>query len=146
VDVVRTTVVNNQYILTEWKQPVVHPEGVIQFDIYRSIDDANFYYLSSVPSVQTDFSDYTADVQRDSYYYKVLVVNQCNIDETLSDLSSSILLSGTVSDDYVFRLQWTDYKHWADGVDHYVIEKQDANGLWVPVGRVDGSTTLFEDH
>ncbi len=145
VDVVRTTVVDNQFVLTEWKKPVVKPESVVQYDLYRSSDNANFFYLTSIPSVQTDYTDYNVDVQKYNYYYKVLVINQCDISVNLSDISSSILLSGEVSDDYVFRLRWTDYKHWANGVDHYVIEKQNADGSWTTVGKVNGTTTGFED-
>ena len=145
VDVVRTTVVDNQFVLTEWKQPTVLPESVIQFDLYRSSDNANFYYLTSIPSVQTDFSDYNVDVQKLSYYYKVLVLNKCDVNENLSDVSSTILLSGEVSNDYIYSLKWTDYKHWANGVDHYVIEKIDATGAWIPVGKVDGATTNYEE-
>src|SRR5205814_9708101 len=74
VDVVRSTVESNQFVLTEWQQPLVHPEKVVQFDLYRSVDEKNYSFLASVPAYQTSYLDYDVDVQGNHYYYKILVI------------------------------------------------------------------------
>ena len=144
VDVVRSTVVENQSVLTEWVQPTVHPEMVAQFDVYRSTDNSNFYYITSVPSVQTDFMDYNVDVQSEHYYYKILVVNTCDITEDLSDITSTIILKGEMNDARQIHLGWTPYEGWETGVEYYVIEMKDENGTWQLLRQVNGNTLFYE--
>ena len=143
-DVVRSTVVDNQTVLTEWKQPLVHPEQIAQFDIYRSTDNTNFRYLTSVPSIQTDFMDYSVDVQSTSYYYKILVINTCNIDEDLSGHTSTILLKGDMDEMRQIHLTWTPYKGWSQGVEYYILEKLDENGHWQILKQVDGEMFRYD--
>lgn len=143
VDVVRSTVVENQTVLTEWAQPVVHPEMVAQFDIYRSTDNVNFQYLTTVPSIQTDFMDYNVDVQNINYYYKILVVNTCDIDEALSGHTSTIVLKGDMDELRMVHLNWTGYKGWEHGVEYYILEKMDENGHWQVLKQVDGETLQY---
>ncbi len=144
VDVVRSTVVDNQTVLTEWTQPLVHPEQVAQFDIYRSTDNVNFRYLVSVPSVQTDFMDHSVEVQTTNYFYKILVINTCNIDEDLSGHTSTIVLKGDMDEFRKVHLNWTPYKGWAQGVEYYILEKLDENGHWQILKQVDGETFRYE--
>lgn len=144
VDVVRSTVVENQFVLTEWKQPTVHPERVAQFDIYRSTDNVNFSYIATVPSVQTDFSDYSADVQNQHYFYKILVINTCNIAQDMSPITSTILLRGEMNEGRQVHLEWTPYKGWESGVDYYILEKKDDNGHWQLLKQVDGSQLNYD--
>jgi len=145
VDVIRSTVVDNDYVLTEWKQPVVHPEKVARFDIYRSTDDQNFAFQTSVPSVQTDYIDHNVDVQNLHYYYKILVINTCDIDEDLSTNTSTILLKGEMDETRLVHLHWSPYKGWDQGVEFYILEKQDENGNWQFLKQVDGETNSYED-
>ena len=144
VDVVRSTVVDNDYVLTEWKQPTVLPEKVLQFDIFRSNDNVNFSYLASVPAQQTDYLDYSVDVQEKNYYYKVQVINSCNIDESLSSNTSTIVLRGEMDEGRRVFLYWTAYEGWESGVDYYVLEKQDDYGHWVRLKQLTGDKTNYD--
>jgi PKD repeat protein len=143
VEVVRSTVVDNSYVLTEWKLPAVHPEKVVQFDLYRSTDNTNFSYWKSVSGLQTDYLDYDVDVQANNYYYKVLVVNTCDITEDLSGITSTILLKGEMYEDRSVHLHWSRYLGWENGVDYYIIEMQDEMGNWTFLKQVPGSTTEY---
>lgn len=143
VDVVRSTVVDNQTVLTEWLQPVVHPEKVAQFEIYRSTDSVNFSYQATVPSIQTDYIDYHADVQNNHYYYRIKVVNTCDIYEDPSTNTSTILLKGEMHDDRTVHLNWSPYTGWDSGVDYYIIEVLDENGQWQFLKQVEGCTTHY---
>ncbi|MBK5284970.1 MAG: PKD domain-containing protein, partial [Bacteroidia bacterium] len=64
--VVRSTVVDNRTILTEWLHPSILPGSVVQYDIYRSTDNINFAHIATVPSQQTDYMDYDVDVQKEN--------------------------------------------------------------------------------
>jgi hypothetical protein len=144
VDVVRSTVVDNQTVLTEWLQPVVHPEKVAHYDIYRSTDNVNFSYLTSVSSMQTDYMDDDVNVQFYHYYYKIKVVNTCNISEDPSMNTSTILLNAEMDESRRVHLQWSPYNGWDFGVDHYIIEKQDENGVWHVLQQVDGTMLQYD--
>ena len=144
VDVVRSTVVDNQTVLTEWRQPIVHPEMVAQFDVYRSTDNVNFRYLTTVPSLQTDYMDYNVDVQNTNYYYKILVINTCNINEDPSMNTSTIVLKGNMDESRMVHLEWTPYKGWDHGVEYYILEKKDENGHWQFLKQVDGETRSYD--
>ena len=139
VDVIRSTVIENSSVLSEWKQPLIHPEMVEQFDIYRSTDNSNFYFITSVPSVQTDFMDYTVDVQNEKYFYKILVINTCDIGEDLSGLTSTVLLTGEMDETHRVYLKWSSYDGWENGVEYYIIEMIDENGNWQLIRQVDGN-------
>lgn len=143
VDVVRSTVVNNQYVLTEWLPPVVHPEAVTQFDLYRSTDNNNFSYVTSLPAQQTDYTDYNVDVQTEHYYYKIEVQNICNISEALSGNTSTIVLDAHQELDRSIQLNWSPYNGWTNGVDFYIIERQLPDGTWKFISRVQGNITQF---
>ncbi len=144
VDVVRSTVVNNETVLTEWLSPVVHPEKVAQYDIYRSTDNINFSYLSSVPNVQTNYMDDDVNVQFYHYFYKIKVINTCSINEDPSLNTSTILLNGEMLEDRSVHLQWSPYEGWELGVDYYIIEKLDGSGEWHFLKQVDGTTTHYD--
>jgi PKD repeat protein len=144
VDVVRSTVEDNDFVLTEWKLPAVQPDKVVQFDLYRSTDNTNFSYLKSLPPVQTDYIDRDVDVQSNRYYYKVLVVNTCDIAEDLSGNTSTIVLKGEMYEDRSVHLTWSRYTGWENGVDYYIIEKKDDNGNWILLKQVPGSTSNYD--
>ena len=146
VDVVRSTIIENKSVLTEWRQPEVHPEKIKQYDIYRSTDNVNFYFEESVPKLQTDFMDYNVDVQIQHYYYKILVVNTCSTAEDLSGITSTILLKGEMDEGHQVFLNWSPYEGWDNGVEYYIIEKKDADGNWQLLKQVDGNTLKYDYH
>jgi len=143
VDVIRSTVVENQTVLTEWLPPTVQPDKVVQYDIYRSTDETNYRFVRSVPSVQNDFIDYNVDVQNNHYYYKILVINSCHISEELSPLTSTILLKGEMNEGRQVELNWTPYTGWENGVEFYVVEKLDEHGHWQILKQVEGNITRY---
>ncbi|MCX6274370.1 MAG: PKD domain-containing protein [Bacteroidetes bacterium] len=144
VDVVRSTVEENDFVLTEWKLPEVHPEKVVQFDLYRSTDNGNFSFIKSLPPQQTDYIDRDVDVQNNHYYYKILVINTCDIAEDLSGNTSTIILKGEMFEDRSVHLNWTKYNGWEMGIDHYVIEKKDDKGNWILLKQVPGDATDYD--
>jgi hypothetical protein len=145
VEVVRSTVVNDSYVLTEWKPPALAPDMVKQFDIYRKTGDhGTFNYIASVPDYVTQYSDYATAVHHQNYFYRVKVINRCEVDAIDSNPGSSILLTGDAIDD-IARLFWKPYIGWDTSVEKYIIERLSPGGVWQPVKTVDGNTLEYED-
>ncbi|MFM7017014.1 MAG: PKD domain-containing protein [Bacteroidota bacterium] len=146
VDVIRSTVVDNHYVLTEWSIPALHPERVASYEIYRSKDNLNFNLIASVPAGITSYSDYNTDVNTGEYYYHILVKNDCSLLGSKSNIGSSIYLQGQLIDRTTY-LNWTPYKEWASGVDKYEIEYFNINGQWELIKVVDGNliSTSFDE-
>jgi hypothetical protein len=144
VEVVRSTVVDNTYVLTEWKTPALLPHLVMRYTIFRSTDQLNYTFLASVPGFQTSFSDYEADVHSHEYYYKVEIQNACNTPTIPGRVNSSIWLQA-IQSNFHNTLKWTHYTDWEKGVDHYVIQKLNASGVWEDLKSVDGTVTEWEE-
>ncbi|MFY9311609.1 MAG: PKD domain-containing protein [Bacteroidia bacterium] len=144
VDVVRSTVIDNSKVLTEWKAPAIAPEKVAGYAIYRSTDKNNFSLLANVSAAARDYIDEAVDVNAQNYYYKIKVLNFCDIVSRESNNSSSILLKAELIDGNV-NLKWTGYDGWNMGVDYYIIEKQNENGEWEQIKKVDGNTLQHEE-
>ena len=145
VETVRSTVIENQQVLTEWKAPVIAPEAVQEYDIYRSVDKVNYYLIASVPVMMHEYVDQQVDVQHQEYYYKVKVINVCNIETLQGNISSSVLLKA-YQNETGNSIKWTRYIDWDTGVEKYVIEKQNALGNWEEVIAVPSSVTEWEEN
>ncbi len=143
VEVMRSTVVNNKSVLTEWLPPVIARQRVLKYNILRSTDNMNFTLVGSVPAAVLSFTDDLVDVMAQNYFYRVDVINDCNLAGILSNNSSSILLQSDYYNDITW-LWWTGYDKWDAGVDYYLIEKLDENGVWKQVKVVAGTTTEAE--
>ncbi|MBK7965280.1 MAG: hypothetical protein IPK10_08245 [Bacteroidetes bacterium] len=144
VDVVRSTVIDNAYVFTEWMPPVTLPTSVLRYDIFRSTDQVNYSMIASVPSLIHDYSDFNVMVNSQEYYYKIFVRNTCDVESDVGEIGSSILLTKLVDSSGNY-LKWTQYKNWNTGVDYYVIEKQDEFGAWKEIDRVPGTITDWEE-
>jgi PKD repeat protein len=143
VDVVRSTVIDNNEILTEWKVPLIAPERVTGYAIYKSTDNINFLFLNTTPSSIHEYIDDKVDVNVQNYYYKIKAVNSCDV-QTEGNNSSSILLKAELQDGNV-QLNWTEYNGWNSGVDYYIIEKMNENGEWKALKRMDGNVLNYSD-
>lgn len=144
VDIVRSTVVENQYILTEWLPPAILPGSVLGYDVFRSTDEITYSLIASVTSLVLDYSDYNVSVNTQDYYYKVLVKNSCDINSKEGLIGSSVLLR-KLEDPSGNSLKWTKYIEWNTGVQYYVIEKLDQFGVWKEIDRVPGTVTEWEE-
>ena len=146
VDVIKSTVVDNNYVLTEWSAPTLHPERVSSYEVYRSTDNTNFNLIASLPAGITSYSDYNTDVHNGEYYYQIIVKNDCGLLGTNSNLGSSVYLQGELVDRITY-LNWTPYKEWMPGVSQYQIEYFNTNGQWEVIKVVDGNiiSTSFDE-
>lgn len=144
VDISRATVVDDQFVLVEWSEPVVLPYLINRYDIYRSTDKLNYQMIASVPSLMHEYEDMQTAVDNQEYYYKILVQNVCNVNARYGIPGSSILLQKVdLSSGYL--LKWSSYFDWTTGVEFYVIEKLNEQGIWEEVEKVPGTVTEWEE-
>ncbi|MBS1763915.1 MAG: PKD domain-containing protein, partial [Bacteroidetes bacterium] len=144
--IVRSTVVNNHFVLTEWSEPQLHPEQVKEYRIYRSTDTTGTFYslLATVSANVTSYEDFDVNVNEQNYYYKIEAVSDCDMAGKLSSNSSSILLKSRWEYESS-RLWWTKYDKWDTGVERYEIEKYNWNtGQWEKIKTVPGNATETE--
>ncbi|MBL7928751.1 MAG: PKD domain-containing protein [Bacteroidia bacterium] len=140
VEIVRSTVIFNKNVLTEWSAPNMAPDRVMKYNILRSTDNFNFSVIASVPAGNYSYIDNSVNVNKNHYYYKVDVINDCSLSGALSNEGSSILLQSEWRQERT-NLNWSEYKEWDTGVDYYIIEKRNSDGQWIQIKIVDGNET-----
>ena len=148
VDMARSTVINDESILTEWPVPAIMGDKVTGYQVYRSTDNLNFTLITTVPSYQTEYVDHQVNVFKNKYYYAVLATNACNLVGREGETSDNIVLKAVAQDDLFIRLDWTPYEGWgAHGVGFYMIERQNSDGSWEVIKTVPGHvlTTVDEN-
>lgn len=146
--IVRTTVINNESVLTEWNMPMNYPSYVTFYHLFRATadDSTNFIFLTTVGGTTQSYLDIDVNVMSTSYSYKIDIENVCDVRSGLSGEAQSILLKGFLNDNNGSRLEWTPYKGWQEGVDRYEIQQQDENGNWKTIKTTDGKSTIMDDN
>jgi PKD repeat protein len=146
VNAARSTVDNNESVLTEWAVPDVMGNKVTGYKIYRSTDNLNFIYLGSVPSEQRAYLDENVNVNNTKYYYRIMATNQCGIEGKQGGYSDNVVLKAEATDAFSIELNWLPYNGWGEhGVGFYVIERQKTDGTWEIIDQVSGAVTTTVD-
>jgi PKD repeat protein len=148
VDMARSTVINDESILTEWPVPEIMGNRVTGYEVYRSTDNVHFTLVTTVPSYQTEYVDHQVNVFKNKYYYAVLATNACDLRGLEGESSDNIVLKAEAQDDLFINLEWTPYEGWgAHGVGFYMIERQNSDGSWEVIKTVPGTvlTTVDEN-
>ncbi|MFM8949169.1 MAG: PKD domain-containing protein, partial [Bacteroidota bacterium] len=148
VDVVRSTVVDDQDVLTEWAPPALRPDRVKEYRILRSEGNTNFTEVARVPAVTLLYRDSDVDVHKTEYFYRIEIITDCELVGEMSNQSSSIFLQSDYDyNNFKSKLWWTPYNACDTGVDYYVIEKLNGLGTWDVIRTVDGNTldTTFDE-
>lgn len=106
------TVVDNEYARIAFF--VDTTAYVTNYKIYRSDDGVTYNLLATIPAAGTSstivYNDYTAFVNSQSYYYKVVVVDSCNLDALTSNVGRTIYLSGNTDQFLTNYVEWTPYE------------------------------------
>ena len=141
--IVRSTVIDNFSVLTEWTQPDILPERVAEYRILRSTDTVNYLHIATVPAGVHSYQDDDVDVQQNYYSYKIQVINDCQLTSEPGNEGRSILLKGN-REEYRTTFEWTEYRFWDTGINNYMIEYLTPQGRWIPIQSVDGASTSVE--
>lgn len=144
VEIIRSTVVDDQTVLTEWTEPSIAPEKVLNYNLYRSENNSNYQLIATLPAQAMSFTDINTDVDLSRYIYSVEVINICNLSGLPSNIGNSVLLKAE-ADNGRMILNWNGYFGWDSGVNNYKIERMDETGNWKEIGNVDSETRNFID-
>jgi gliding motility-associated-like protein len=106
------TVVNNEKVRIGFF--VDTTAFITKYKVLRSEDGINFNTIASLPPTTLNstisFDDPDALVNEKSYFYKVVVVDSCNLDILTSNTGRTIYLAGNVNDYLYNYLGWNTYE------------------------------------
>jgi gliding motility-associated-like protein len=106
--------------------------------VYKSLNGVNFQIIDTI---QTEtYVDQDVMTISTPYYYKINYLDACDNLSSDSPVAQSILL--TLSPDQT--ISWTSYTGWGAGVQEYVIEKYDDNGVIIQQISVGAATSYTE--
>ena len=141
------TVVNNSFVNVSFF--VDTAAYVSLYKILRA-DNASgpFVQIATVPpslSPNISYSDMTALVNSNSYYYKVIVVDSCNIEALTSNIGRTILLVAEGMGDMTNKLTWNNYEAWSGNVESYSIYRK-VDGNFEPLVNIPFGTNTYSDN
>ncbi len=122
---------------------------VTGFQIYKSKSLSGVYTkIATLPfagSANYTYTDYAVNPQNEIYYYKVTNTDSCGNNGITSNTAHTILLKAS-SEDYVNKLEWTDYGNWAGGVASYSVYRA-INGNYgaIPIAFVNDPPFQYLD-
>ena len=141
VNSIRTTVLSEASTYTQW-DPYRFVKNVDHYVVsraYAGSSEDRFYMLTD----STGFIDNDAFMNTGnlSYTYKIRAVDHCGAESPESAENRSILLTGK-SEDYVARLQWSEYRKWYSGVKEYQVLVRE-NNTFKLAGTIDTNTNNY---
>jgi gliding motility-associated-like protein len=127
-ELIQATVVDNKAIHLQWNADAAAP--ISKYQIWRSETGSIFAVIDEIEDLNNfnparEYTDTTADVAGQSYYYKIFVFDSCGQYLPLNEnISRSILLAGQKSSGTNIDLQWNAYEGWDEGVDRYEVFRE----------------------
>ena len=122
---------------------------VYGYDLFRSDDGGvNFNYIdfSNSNSNPIVFQDNNVIADQQSYQYFVSIIDSCNRESTVSNISNSILLNAEANNGLTNDLTWNSYINWDGGVNRYEIFRK-VNDVYqsIPFTTLSPSDLSYED-
>jgi len=144
----QVSVENNSFVNVKY---YVTPDGsVSKLFLERSDDNGStFHTIDSIVSPVPQryyFNDTTADVQSQTYYYRLAAIDDCGSETMSINTSQSIWLQcGKTETENI--LDWNLYKNWLQGVEGYEIYRilDNETATIKMIGNVDPTTVSFPD-
>jgi gliding motility-associated-like protein len=136
----RYATVENNNVLITWEADTI----ATGFRIIRRERDnnINFDTLATVTATQLNYTDATAEINSKSYEYKIIAIDSCGNDRTISNSAITILLEAEKNDLFSSLIKWNNYGDWPTGVERYVITR---NGKEINSLQNNAYIDNFED-
>lgn len=118
------------------------------YDLYRSQNNIDFSLVKTLPYTGNNSFFFTDTppvlLNKQTYYYKLLVPDECSLLYTSSNVLSTIQLKIDVSNSDVHVLSWNPFIGW-DAIESYEIYRSDGS---TPYGNMLNSvlSTTYEDN
>ena len=129
-EVIRSSVVDNENIYTEWFSKGLILNPLTNHLIYRSENGNDFELIATLDSSIRSYLDEFVDVVNNQYDYLVVNRNICNTNSMNSNLGNSLLLQFNRLDNFRTKLNWNFYNGWIDNPNKYEIQKLNSSGKW----------------
>ncbi|MDP5168840.1 MAG: PKD domain-containing protein [Bacteroidia bacterium] len=145
VDVIVATIPDNENVTISWTEYLGYLPSY--YVIERSDDGLVWDSIGGAPLGSLTFEDTTANIDQQSYFYRVFGVDECG-DVTLPGyIGRTIFLQSRLDPGgKVPLLSWTPYEDWPNGVLNYDIQVyNEETGEWEFVDVTGGSTLGFND-
>ena len=118
-EIIRATVENDENILIEWTEAT---KGIPRtYILEKSENGISWYELSTTDNQTFDFLDFNSEVDEQSYFYRMFVIDSCDYKSDYTNYGKSILLTTEAKSIYP-KLKWTAYEQWKQGVENYEIQ------------------------
>ncbi len=150
-DLRMVTVESNENIGLVWNADAA---PISKFEILRADNGSNFTVIAEIEDLNNfdptqEYTDTTADVARQSYFYKIHVFDSCGQYLPLSDVSHrSILLRGDKTSETLIDLQWNTYEGWDEGVESYEVFREilGTNNPAASIAQLNADDTSHTDN
>ena len=129
-EVIRSTVVDNENIYTEWLSNGLILNPLSQHLLYRSVNGNDFELIATLDSSIKSYLDEFVDVNSNQYDYLVINKNLCNVNSINSNYGNSILFESNRIDNFRTKLNWNFYNGWINNPNRYEIQKLNSSGNW----------------
>ncbi len=147
----RTTVVNDEYVRVDWEKPLRNRFPLVNYVIKgEQLTTPLGGPLSSSVwelSAREDsllLKHRWVNVDKWSYRYRVLGIDECGDSSVWTTVSQSILLEVTLNNDFHPVLRWNKYQRWDDGVREYLVERNMGAGFQVIATLTPNDTTYTD--
>jgi PKD repeat protein len=141
--IIRTTVLDDEYVLTEWSDSLKNNPNLSHYTIYKYLDK-NMIETHDFHALETSFLDKNTNVHQEAYTYEIKAFNKCNNTSDEHSIGTSILLSFDKKSETKTELFWTEYRAWNTGVEKYLVQELDEFGNWKTIEIVDGEILQVE--
>jgi len=151
-DLLRISVEDDRDILADWYEPLYAKFPITGYLIEYSKDGYDFSpagdWTGSIERTQTK-KDLKVDDQ--SYYFRMRMRDSCGDIGPPGPESRSILLKTSIDTLERPSLTWSSYLGWSSGhslplsVHHYLVERLEPNGQFIPLAERAPSDTFFID-
>ncbi|MDD2191976.1 MAG: gliding motility-associated C-terminal domain-containing protein [Bacteroidales bacterium] len=120
------------------------------YDLYRSVDNIDFFIIKTIDYSGNNSFSYTdtppTSANKATYYYKLMVPDECNLLYTSSNTFSTTRLLVDASDAEMNVLTWNELKGW-ESVESYDIYRIDENSPFgLQLSNVLSAEMGFEDN
>lgn len=133
VDIIHATVFEDKRVDVRWEKSV-EPDFK-EFEVYKYPKNGSIPNLPNFITKDTILSDSSFNVDKQSFCYRVMVVDKCGHVSKLSNQGCNVVINGNAvgAPKYYFNLNWDDYSAWDSGVDYWILERQYASNPFTPI-------------
>ena len=152
VYITQVSVESDSYVRVSYQ--LSPPNFINKLVLMRSDDgNSNWQVIDSIAGGTGIFvpenyyiDDLTADVHTQSYYYQLVISDDCGGETFSPNISRSIWLQCS-SDGQQNNVAWNTYESWLHGVDGYIVNRtvDGQSNPAVPFGPYDPATVTFTD-